>query len=373
MLGDTFLVHFLPYLDCSHLREMHLSVLGLTRLSGPHIVEYISSPRCHLHTLKANGNRLGLRAVRSIVRAVHRRNFTLHKLELYTNALGDSTANGSGADEDTNASASVTEEEGEGSGFATGRSTMEIWQACENELKKVLLRNEQLKKATEREALALLRTARTVLLRSKGSAAPSPSTYCSDNCACSETVAILLPISPTTLFSSIGQPISVQPAGTFPFTRLPTEIQLHILSFLAPILSSAQRIRIYQYASSPTTLPPLLPSLTGRGGCIPDPSSLPFGIGAPGTVGGIGGVGGCGGLAFGAGMKMRKRAGNSASVGSGVSLCANGKCMGAGSAMVCAREEERTRWLASVKCNAFELEEDGPLDLDEVVAYLGPD
>lgn len=45
---------------------------------------------------------------------------------------------------------------------------------------------------------------------------------------------------------------------------LPTEILLHILSFLAPTLSAAQRIRIYAYASDSTTLPPLLPNLMTR-------------------------------------------------------------------------------------------------------------
>jgi hypothetical protein len=52
----------------------------------------------------------------------------------------------------------------------------------------------------------------------------------------------------------------------FPFTRLPTEIQLMILSQLAPILSSSQQIRIFEYAIDKTTLPDLslrLPSSNG--------------------------------------------------------------------------------------------------------------
>lgn len=342
-LGDTFIASFLPSLDCPSLHEMHLSVLGLTRASAPHIVEYISSHRCSLHTLKANGNRLGLRAVRAIIKAVHRRNFTLQKLELYANGLDGASGNGDG---------SATS--GEESEDTAGLSSTEIWKVCESELKRALMRNEHLKKATEREALALLRTARTVLLQPKRPAAPPHPA--SEH---SQSALILAPSSRSTLFSSIGQPVSVQPpppptpTPTFPFTRLPTELQLHILASLAPTLSSAQRIRIYQYASARSTLPALLPCLPsgpGGGGCIPDPSSMPFGAGA------------------GAGTKLRRRPG-----ALGAHPCAGGRCMGAGSVR-CAREEERARWLAAVRCNAFELEEDGSGDLDELAAAsLGPD
>jgi len=55
----------------------------------------------------------------------------------------------------------------------------------------------------------------------------------------------------------------------FPFTRLPIEIQLIVLSQLAPILSSSQQVRIFEHAIDKTTLPDLtlrLPSSNGRGG-----------------------------------------------------------------------------------------------------------
>ncbi|OCH86714.1 RNI-like protein [Obba rivulosa] len=308
-LSDTFVTHFFPNLDSPHLQEVHLNMLGITQSSVPTIIEYISSPRCLMHTLKINGNRLGLRGVSSIIRAVHRRNFTLLKLEMYANSLSDNA----------------------------------IQQDSERELKKVLMRNEHLKKATEREALALLRYSRAVLLRPRSwTLTPSSAVVpCSDLCACAR--AHNDPLSPTSsLFSSIGTThrlLDSQPSKPpFPFMRLPTELQLHILSFLAPILSSAQRIRIYTYASTPTTLPSLLPCLTSRS-CIPDPTSPQFGE-----------------FNLGGGMTMRKRSGCGSSASSG---CADGKCMGAGNSVKCRREEERAKWLAAVRCNAFELDEDG--------------
>ncbi|EMD35652.1 hypothetical protein CERSUDRAFT_106938 [Gelatoporia subvermispora B] len=327
-LSDSFAAHFFPNLQTPHLQEVHLSVLGLTPASAPYIVDYISSQHCRLHTLKINGNKLGLRGVRSIVRAVHRHNFTLLKLEMYANSLSDNITPGS--------SETPASEEEEGAVPA-------IWQDSERELKKVLLRNEHLKKATERDALTLLRYSRAVLLRPRSlTATPSSAAVpCSEFCACARAHNDSL--SPTSsLFSSIGAPLALpelQPsAPPFPFTRLPTELQLHILSFLAPILSSAQRIRIYTYASTPTTLPSLLPCLTSRS-CIPDPTSPQFGE-----------------FNLGGGMTLRKRGGCASGASSG---CADGKCMGAGNSVRCRREEERAKWLAAVRCNAFELDEDG--------------
>lgn len=327
-LSDAFVAHFFPNLESQHLQEVHLCMLGLTHRSVPHIVEYISSPRCRLHALKANGNRLGLRGVRSIVRAVHRRNFTLLKLEMFANSGADVGAPGS--------SETPASEDDEHAGSA-------ILQDSERELQKVLMRNEHLKKETEREALALLRYSRAVLLRPRGlTATPSSAAVpCSELCACARPPTS--PLSPTSsLFSSIGAPLALldpEPsAPRFPFARLPTELQLHILSFLAPILSSAQRIRIYTYASTSTTLPSLLPCLTSRS-CIPDPTSPQFGE-----------------FNLGGGMTMRKRSACASGASSG---CADGKCMGAGNSVLCRREEERAKWLAAVRCNAFELDEDG--------------
>ena len=48
---------------------------------------------------------------------------------------------------------------------------------------------------------------------------------------------------------------TVLPHASFPFTRLPIEFQLSFLSHLAPLLSTAQRLRIFEYASDMATLP----------------------------------------------------------------------------------------------------------------------
>ncbi|KZT07047.1 RNI-like protein [Laetiporus sulphureus 93-53] len=301
-LSDAFIAQFLPNMDAPYLGEIHLSVLGITPTSVPHIVDYISSSRCRVHTLKMNGNRLGIRGAWAIIRAIQRHNFTLTKLELYANGL---------ADADASSETTASEDDGGGRG---------LWQDKEKELGRLLHRNRQLKEATEREAFALLRHARAVLLRSKYNA--------------SSMALVPRPAPNESILSSIGVPIVLtQPAPPpFPFTRLPIELQLHILSFLAPTLSTAQHIRICTFAASPGTLPPLLPNLSPRdysfGSSI---SALGFGAGV--------------------GMMPRKRAG--ASVGPG---SISGKVASPGDHR---RAEERAKWLIRMRCNAFELEEDG--------------
>lgn len=156
-------------------------------------------------------------------------------------------------------------------------------------LRAVTDRNGRLKRATERDAFALLRHSRAVLLHS----------------------------------------IAPRPDNTRYIPRLPIEIQLYILSFFAPTLSSAQRIRIFNYASNPATLPQLLPPLKSSA-CVPDPSGFAFGNG-----GGLG-------IDFGLGKKS--------------SLCSNGRCLGAGNSVVCRRESERLKYLTEVRCNFYEPE-----------------
>lgn len=332
-LSDTFVAHFLRMLDSPYLHEVHLSLAGLTHESVPHIVEYITSPRCQIHTFKANGNQFGIRAVRSIIRAAQRANYTLLRLELSATGLNDSADN---SDE------SSSEDVGETKGSIRG------WEDSEKEIKRIITRNSTLKFQVEKEALNLLRYARPLLMRGRnrdGGAKLPVVSPCSESCSCAA--------SANSLLSSIGQTYHLSVSSTSPrlaelFSKLPTELQLHILSFLAPTLSNAQRIRIATYASSPATLPALLPCLSGGGGCIPDPASPQFGLGRPAssTYSPLG-------IGIGGGVRLRKRDGTSA-----VGGCANGKCMGAGNSVLCRREAERSQWLASVRCNAFELEDE---------------
>ncbi|KAI0667288.1 RNI-like protein [Trametes maxima] len=329
-LADTFVANFLPKLDAPYFREIYFSVCGLTREAVPHLVEFLTSPRCSLHVLKLNGNRLRIPGVLSVVRAIRNANYTLVRMELYATGISQEP-------DDSDASS-----EGEDSVGVVR------WQDIEIDLRRSLTRNLTLKYDVEKEALALLRYSRILLMRPQSrDALPATAIVspCSESCSC-------IQMSSNTLFSSIGQPYSLPatpspPNSYFPFTRLPTELQLHVLSFLAPILSNGQRYRILTYASSPATLPALLPCLT-NGGCIPDPASPQFTMGGP-TAGGFG---------LSPGLTLRKRGGGS------VSACANGKCMGAGNSVLCRREAERSQWLASVGCTAFELEDEETLRHD---------
>jgi len=260
-LSDPFVASFLPHLDTPHLRDLCLSITGLTPLSIPYIVSYISSPRCRLHNLSLNGNELGLQGVTDIIQAVEKSNFGLGKLELYSNQRSKHGV-----------------EEGE--------------KENEQVLKRALIRNQYLKRQVEREALGLLISARPSLLRPK-SIQEVPSTSCPA--------------------SSPSQPPS-----------LPTEVQLLILSFLAPTLSNAQRIRIYTYASTFSTLPDLLPRL-GSGG-----SRGGVGLSNPKHFGPLTGLS------------------NFKSTG-----CLEGCIRG----ILCQREEERGRWLKLVGCDFYERED----------------
>ncbi|KAK0458787.1 RNI-like protein [Desarmillaria tabescens] len=152
------------------------------------------------------------------------------------------------------------------------------WKDLEKNLRLFLLRNMHLKRVAEKEALGLLRYSRTLLLPTKSSA----------------------------------------------LCILPIELQLHILSFLAPSLSPAQRINVCTYASTSMTLPPLLPKLSGCEPkmCLPDPSSLGFSEGE-GKV-----------------WEVRGTTGGYA-----------GKCR---DAVLCHKEQQQTKWLDAVGCSAYD-------------------
>ncbi|KAH9916966.1 uncharacterized protein BXZ73DRAFT_80934 [Epithele typhae] len=165
-LTDTFVAHFFPLLNAPHIREIHLSVTGLTQASAPHIIEYITSTRCQLHTLKLNGNRLRIRAVRSIIRALKHGNYTLLRLEMAANGLTDID----------NSDTPPSEDDGGAKGSVVS------WQECENELKRLMARNSTLKHHVEKDALSLLRHARPLLVRPKSRSMKDSLTPCSDSC-----------------------------------------------------------------------------------------------------------------------------------------------------------------------------------------------
>lgn len=159
-------------------------------------------------------------------------------------------------------------------------------------LKQLLLRNQILRRAVAKEATGLLRPARGLLLP---------------------------PHDPPTC------PCPSSPLPTEPhIPQLPTEIYLHILSFLAPTLSPSQHISIFSHASSYGTLPPLFPKLFPLdSGCVPDPTNSPLGL---------------------AGGKRLPLAGRN------TQGCMDG-CM---KGIVCQREVLREQWLTAVGCDVYE-------------------
>lgn len=216
---------------------------GLTVDSAQAIADFIPSPRCRLNTLALNGNSLGYDGVVVIINAM-RRNYTLHKLDIFANIDGDH-------DE----------------------------QALHAEKKSLEARNARLQHTVANEALILLRCSRVLLLHGSRLDADASTS---------------LPVAPT-------------------FIGLPTELKQHILTFIAPHLSTPQCLRVLNFASSTSTLPQLavMPGV----GCLPDPSAFPFGL------------------------SNGPR-----------SPCENGACMGAANSLLCKRENRRADWLTTVGC-----------------------
>ncbi|KAI6029829.1 hypothetical protein BKA83DRAFT_4223653 [Pisolithus microcarpus] len=311
-LGDSFVERFLPLLRSRSLQELHINIIGLTPRSAPAIASWITGSStgssqgvCHLQTLKCSGNSLGVKGVSKILRAIERGNWAITKVELYANRLPDTplllppTSSLPAFTPSSSRSPSPA-------GSRVAPDTDDAWKDCERALHRIMMRNQYWKRRVEKEALNLLKYARPLLMRSKSSLDSAP----------------LLPLH------SSSSPTSTPTEG-FPFFALPNELKLYILSLFAPSLSPTQRVHIYNYASDPVTLPPLVPTLR-RGftkQCLVDPSSL----GA--TVGG-------------------------SNYGSG---CPAGKCMGSNS-LVCRREEERAKFLEAVGCTAYEPELNDPVD-----------
>ncbi|KAF8438111.1 hypothetical protein L210DRAFT_2306097 [Boletus edulis BED1] len=221
-LGDTFVEYFLPFLRSRYFHELHINTIGLTARSAPAIGAWISGHlqrncdgACHLQVFKCNGNSLGVSGVWEIVRAIERGNWSITKVEVHANQLVPS--------------ANLADTE-----------TADAMRDAERALHRIMMRNSYWKRQTEREALILLRHSRPLLMRPKSSS----------------------------IIRSRSPPLRTA-TSLFPFYALPNELKLYILGSLTPSLSSRQRMRIYNYASDPSTLPCLLPPLRH------DPAKLP--------------------------------------------------------------------------------------------------
>ncbi|KAG1753604.1 uncharacterized protein EDB91DRAFT_1242587 [Suillus paluster] len=284
-LGDAVVETFFHHLRAPRLRELHVNAMGLTARCASGLAEWISSGHngraCSLHTLKCSGNNLGIKGVWEVIHAIEMGNWSLMNVEVYANQIAGT--------EIPNDNSPIQQ-----SGQLPSSETEVSWKDAERALHRVLhRRNAYWKRQTEMEALNLLKYSRTLIFRSMAS------------------------------LSSADQQAS---SRSFPFHYLPIELRLQIIAVLAPSLSCAQRTRIYDYATDPSTLPPLLPRLQrdmGHG-CVADPSRL---------------------LGASVGFTLHNSGG-----------CAEGKCMGTGNSLVCRRDAERTRFLEAVGCRAYEPE-----------------
>jgi hypothetical protein len=324
-LSDKFLANFLPSLDAPHLHELQLSAIGLTSSSGKIIASYLSSPRCRLHVLKCNGNSLGLRGIKPVIRAIQSHDYTLRSIELYANRLQDEETDSSGG------ASSDGEADDQKISSLTGNDIL-TWMSCEALVKKILLRNNHLKREVNKQSIILLRYARPLLLQSQRRKGPVDT-----NGPPQTTLA--LPYIPWGYDMGLGCHKWFPP---FRFRSLPLELQHHTLSFLAPSLSSSQRIRVIDYATSTKTLPSLLPPLStlsrsvhfGSGdgvSYVPDPSSIEYALG--GTIWSL-------------------KPSHKPFITSGMA----DSCIGSSNSLLCKRENERIRFLEVVGCDSFELD-----------------
>lgn len=250
---------------------------GLNQTDADAIAAYIG--QCRLISFNASSNNIGYRGLKKILKAMERC-WTLEGVDMYANGIGDTSDDGeeSGDDSDDDEENPRYPSQLEGG----------VWRRLHfaSNLKRILSRNLFLKHTIRDQAFELLRSSRLLLLNQRSANDRSHSeldllvelvakeephnSICSihqHNCECLPTFH--------SSYSRTPSPVSIKDLDTsnshshFPFTRLPIEIQLMVLSELAPILSSSQQIRIFEYAIDKTTLPDLslyLPSPYGRGG-----------------------------------------------------------------------------------------------------------
>lgn len=248
-LSDAFAERFFPRLNSPHLSNLQLSMIGLTRAAVPHIIEYLSSPRCRpLVTLKLNGNDLSTQGASKIVECIKRANFTITNLEM----LGTRTRQGGQDDSSEDSSSNDSSEDSSSNDSSEDSSSNDSSPSdrtparFEESLRHSLVRNGLLQRQTHAAAFRLLQYSRALLLKPK------------------------------------KENKEEADRSSFCIQSLPTELQLHILSLTVDTLSTNQRIRIFQFATDPYTLPEILPDLRRRQSegvtkrSLLDKSSAPF-------------------------------------------------------------------------------------------------
>jgi len=187
-----------------------MSAIDMTRAVVPIIVDYVKSPLCRLDRLQCNANSLTLPGARTIINAIDQFNYTLGKVNVDDLHM----------DEDD--------------GDAEDRAI--AWQESWRILSSATHRNLVHKADVRAEALTLLRCCRALYLHS-GTQQHSRTS-----------------LSFASISSRSRNSYYLEPSLFF---KLPTELQLAVIAFIAPALSHRQRMRIVYYAADVTTLPAL--------------------------------------------------------------------------------------------------------------------
>jgi hypothetical protein len=245
------------------LQHLHLSFTGLTKVDAGFLASYIdhADRDCKLVDLRANANDMGYWGVRKVVNAL-RRCWTIEKVELFANGR-DVSDDHDEDDKDTDdemrhSVPSYIPPQGAITSMAAGSGTG--WEDLDENLKNTLARNIYLKRRVIKQALKLLRYCRPLLWQNS---TPHP-----DISTVEPLYSKDLECSPRPQPTTQDDPSSRNLHTTISFMDLPTEIQLSVLSHLAPSLSTSQKLRIFEYASDKTTLPTLRL-------CLPSSQSLP--------------------------------------------------------------------------------------------------
>lgn len=203
--GLASLLSSLALVPHTALTQLHFSLCGLTPDAAPLIARWLSDPAgggSRLQAFCANGNFLSSAGLRAIARPViDGRCSGLMLLELLANEDGD---------EDEWRDALKEMQAGEVA------EQVETWRA---DLVKATERNKRVLQQTRAAALSLLAIARVLF-------AGNPHELDDDVDHLGEGVEALATISP-------GRP-PPPPRDTFPFKRLPIEIQVHVLRALQP-------------------------------------------------------------------------------------------------------------------------------------------
>jgi hypothetical protein len=263
------------------LRCLILNMTGLDQTDADAIAAYIG--QCKLTNFNASSNNIGYMGLKKILTAM-KRCWTLEGVDMYANDIGD-------MDDDDDVEESSDDNDYEEHYYVypdLKKSQLEVgvWKRLHfaRRVQRILSRNLYLKRTVRDQAFELLRSSRLLLLNRRSASDRSHSELDllvelvakeephHSNCSIHQHNCECLPTFHRS-YSTAPSPVSINDPDTsnshFPFTRLPIEIQLMVLSELAPILSSSQQIRIFEHAIDKTTLPDLslhLPSSNGRGG-----------------------------------------------------------------------------------------------------------